>query len=834
VPGNAAVLAVVAVLVAGAAGPARAEPSLAARETERRARLAEEAEVLLQAGDKAYRESRYEEAVQAYTEARAGLSAGFRTAELRDAATERLAKAAVERARQLARIGEVEKAGQLLDTVLEVAPHHDAARQMRGQILDPLRYNPAVTPEHVRDVDEVRRLLYEAEGFEDLGEHDRARAVYEEVLRIDPANTAARRGMERLSKRRQEYFESARDETRAAMLTEVGAAWEAAVPRPVFVPGEAGLPGEGERLGPSIREKLQTLIVPVVDFERVGLEDAVDFLRQQSIQLDTLEPDDERRGISFVIELGTADPERTREILDRRFTLKLQNVPLRTVLDYVNQNTRTQSRIDDFAVVIRPAGAVGDDILTRTWVVPPDFLSREALPSGGGTTDPFSEPEEEGRLLTERLTAGQFLKDSGVSFPPGASAVFSPSTSTLTARNTSANLDLIDQIVEAMTEEQPLAVVIEVRLVNTSQNTLEELGFDWTTGNHNLATSNLFLGGGTVGNGTPLGDVPRGEGGNPVTSGLRSGNAAFSPNTIDAAINRQDLQPPSVSSSGTSLGGGAVVNFFPGTGSLSPEDNRAPGIISLLGVINDKAVTIMMRGVDQHKGIDLLTKKSVVTRPGQTANIESVREFIYPTEYEPPEIPNQVGFGGAIDPATGERLGGGGTVPITPAHPTAFETTKVGCMLEVLPQVGEDRNIVEVALKPVVRRFDGFINYGSPITGGSGGFGVDFGNVGNGGLPSFTGGGAFGQIAANEILMPVFSTIRAESNLTIADGETVLMGALHTGALTRIEDKVPILGDLPWVGRLFKSEAATYRKEALIILVTVRLQDPSGRAIRNR
>ncbi len=310
-PGNAAVLAVVAVLVAGAAGPARAEPSLAARETERRARLAEEAEVLLQAGDKAYRESRYEEAVQAYTEARAGLSAGFRTAELRDAATERLAKAAVERARQLARIGEVEKAGQLLDTVLEVAPHHDAARQMRGQILDPLRYNPAVTPEHVRDVDEVRRLLYEAEGFEDLGEHDRARAVYEEVLRIDPANTAARRGMERLSKRRQEYFESARDETRAAMLTEVGAAWETAVPRPVFVPGEAGLPGEGERLGPSIREKLQTLIVPVVDFERVGLEDAVDFLRQQSIQLDTLEPDDERRGISFVIELGTADPERT-------------------------------------------------------------------------------------------------------------------------------------------------------------------------------------------------------------------------------------------------------------------------------------------------------------------------------------------------------------------------------------------------------------------------------------------------------------------------------------------------------------------------------------------
>ncbi|NIP93253.1 MAG: hypothetical protein GWO24_07270, partial [Akkermansiaceae bacterium] len=74
------------------------------------------------------------------------------------------------------------------------------ARQLREQIQDPIRYNPALTPEHVRDIDKVRRLLYEAQGFTDLGQFDRALAIYHEVLRIDPYNVAARRGMEGVSR----------------------------------------------------------------------------------------------------------------------------------------------------------------------------------------------------------------------------------------------------------------------------------------------------------------------------------------------------------------------------------------------------------------------------------------------------------------------------------------------------------------------------------------------------------------------------------------------------------------------------------------------------------
>jgi hypothetical protein len=52
---------------------------------------------------------------------------------------------------------------------------------------------------------------------------------------------------------------------------------------------------------------------------------------------------------------------------------------------------------------------------------------------------------------------------------------------------------------------------------------------------------------------------------------------------------------------------------------------------------------MIMRGLAQKKGTDLMTAPSVTARSGQKATIEIIREFIYPTEYEPPELPNSVG-----------------------------------------------------------------------------------------------------------------------------------------------------------------------------------------------
>ena len=44
-----------------------------------------------------------------------------------------------------------------------------------------------------------------------------------------------------------------------------------------------------------------------------------------------------------------------------------------------------------------------------------------------------------------------------------------------------------------------------------------------------------------------------------------------------------------------------------------------------------------------------------------------------------------------------------------------------------------------------------------------------------------------------------------------------------------MEDKIPFLGDIPWLGRFFRSRSEWSDKRNLLLFVTARLVDPSGR-----
>ena len=110
--------------------------------------------------------------------------------------------------------------------------------------------------------------------------------------------------------------------------------------------------------------------------------------------------------------------------------------------------------------------------------------------------------------------------------------------------------------------------------------------------------------------------------------------------------------------------------------------------------------------------------------------------------------------------------------------------------------------------------FAGFVNYGSPING-----------LTDDGLT----GSSVGVITENNILMPVFKkTGLKQQTITIQDGATIVLGGLMSSRKNKIEDKVPILGDIPYVGRLFRSEAEQTFNEAIIITVQAELVDPAG------
>jgi general secretion pathway protein D len=81
--------------------------------------------------------------------------------------------------------------------------------------------------------------------------------------------------------------------------------------------------------------------------------------------------------------------------------------------------------------------------------------------------------------------------------------------------------------------------------------------------------------------------------------------------------------------------------------------------------------------------------------------------------------------------------------------------------------------------------------------------------------------------------MPVFSTREVVTLVSVYDGQTVALGGLMREDVQKIQDKVPILGDIPFAGRLFRSNVDQHIKRNLVMFVTASLMDPAGQPLIN-
>ena len=809
------------------------QEDLLRQETIRRQQDVAKADELLNEGREAYGNKEFETAVQKYREALNTLPYGTATSDRREFITKSLEEGSVALTQQYRQEGKYQEARDLLEEIDKNDPGNPAAKKGLEYLDDPTRTEVGLTYEHTENVEKVRRSLYKGESFYNLGLYDKAEEEFKQVLRTDPYNKAARRWLERCSSVKSDYYRAAYDQTRAEMLMQVDRAWELAVP-PL---------GEQVRQGPdidsgqdrerSIIAKLNQIIIPDVKLNNITVEEAVEFLRLRSIELDNTVIDESQKGINFVVRTpktlgedggaagddealdggdGFGDATDPNAILIKN--LELKNVPLRVALQYICDEAKLRYKVDEFAVTLLPITEGEDaDIVQRRWTVPPTFETFITTSGGGegggagGDPDPFAAGDDNGAAGIEpRKDIVTLLKENGVSFPPNSSASFLKSSSTLIVRNTPTNLELIDGIVQAAINDTPRQIRVTTKFVEVSQENGEELGFDWIATPFGVG-SNYFLGGGTVGSGTArnntdfIGTVdrvnipgipasPQENVSNIVTSSLRSGSVAVNRNSIDAILNN-----PTRTAAANSV---------------------APGILSMTGLFSSGQVQMIMRGLAQKKGADIMTAPSVVALPGQNATIEIIREFIYPTEYEPPELPNQVG--GGIGNQQGGVGGGGGSAgfPVTPATPSAFDTKNTGVTLEVEAQIDANDSIIELRFTPTIVEFEGFINYGSPITAPA---------------TDALGNPVQVVITENRIEMPVFSIRSVKTGLTIYDGYTVAVGGLMREDVQSVEDKVPVLGDLPYIGRLFQTKAQNHIKSNLIIFVTAEIIDATGKRV---
>ena len=185
---------------------------------------------------------------------------------------------------------------------------------------------------------------------------------------------------------------------------------------------------------------------------------------------------------------------------------------------------------------------------------------------------------------------------------------------------------------------------------------------------------------------------------------------------------------------------------------LQPYYNGEEAQTHVLSAADGKALVAALER-SWHAKSDESGSVSTRTVAGQPAVYEATRELIYPVEFDPPQLSK----------SPSRELNG--AFPVAPAHPVTFESRNCGFQSQVTPIVTA-KGELEVRLKMESTTFDGFVNYGSPIT--------------------TAGKNWFGQpvpvvLTENRIEMPVFTTGKVESQVSANPNDYIVITGLPQG-----------------------------------------------------
>jgi len=146
-----------------------------------------------------------------------------------------------------------------------------------------------------------------------------------------------------------------------------------------------------------------------------------------------------------------------------------------------------------------------------------------------------------------------------------------------------------------------------------------------------------------------------------------------------------------------------------------------------------------------------------------------------------------------------------GAPAITPNQ----QQVETGPVLDVIPVVLADGYTINLTLIPSLTEFTGYDP--SPTIPGI--------NVAN--------------VVIVPTILPHFTVRQVISTVNIWDNQTVVLGGLISSTVQSTTDKIPMLGDLPLVGRLFQSQTKTSVKKNLMIFVTATMVDPAGNRVHS-
>ncbi|MFH0909211.1 MAG: hypothetical protein V1929_10650 [bacterium] len=643
---------------------------------------------------------------------------------------------------------------------------------------------PKERPGYKQQKKSISDLTVEGKAFYKIADYDSAEAVFESILQRDEYNVDAMRFLRKIDEVRFDIKTKEREATSAELMRDVRDAWNPPIRREVELPASIQTRTQIQTVSTTqkLQEKMEHIIIPAIEFRQANINDVVNFLVEESIKQDTVD----NSGVNIILHLAVpgaaaAAPEPNFEenpFGGEAFAADT-GVSAAAGTPTITLNLRRISLLDAIRYITEVAqmkfrlegNAV---IITPEGVVSGRVVTR-FYPVQPSFLDVIVEkgdaPDKEGDFVEMGSGKATIKKSDVKEFFERAGVPF-PAGTSITYNQS------ISQLIVANTPENLENFERILSRLNVVPNQVEiearfiEIAQDdlEELGLQWILTDNYEFAQNT-GSGAPLGGTQRVQVNadpNGFTKGLRFFNFNRNTGTLEP-------QPSTLASSGlTPLG----------------------GIATIASVLTNPELSVVVQALSMHGGTDLLSAPRVTTRSGVQAQIQVVQEIIYPTEFE----------------TTQPQFNDTGNVTTPPVvTPGSFETRETGVILNVTPTVGPDGYTIDLTLVPEVSELVEWIQYGSTLT-----------------IPRSSGGE---QTFTFNIPQPIFSSRNVTTSIVIWDGQTVVMGGLIREELIRVKDKIPILGDIPVIGRLFRTEGQSSQKRNLLIFVTARLVDPAGKPI---
>ncbi len=223
-------------------------------------------------------------------------------------------------------------------------------------------------------------------------------------------------------------------------------------------------------------------------------------------------------------------------------------------------------------------------------------------------------------------------------------------------------------------------------------------------------------------------------------------------------------------------------------GTLNDAASMGAGTLTLGGVIGNRSYSILISALDKKSSTVDLSVPRVTVLNNREAHIRRGETRWYYEDYDVETVDRGDSRGDAY-------------VLVPDGDPTELE---LGLIFDVKVNIGNDGRTVMLGLIPQIKTFLGWEIFSSTASGE-------------------TGGGAKLPRTHNQIV---------KTQVKVASGETVVLG----GMLNEIDNdeirKIPILGDIPWIGNLFKYRSKKHNPNNLLIFITARVINERGEYVQ--